>query len=262
MARRLLLVLTILSFGLLGTTAAAGRSSRSNVCGASPYSYAGVQGVAKAHGVGATLVALAPPEVSAGHVGAWIGVGGVDAGPHGAAEWLQVGYSAFPSDRTSRIYYEVTVAGSAPKYVELDSAVKPGQRHTFKVLETAGRNGWWRVWLDGKAVTAPIHLPGSHERWYPEAEAESWNGGVRACNTLRYRFSNVKLAHANGGDWRPLRHSITFHDAGYRLVQLSRVPRSFLATSLGGRQRIETGVPTGMRRASARMAALRMRTQP
>jgi hypothetical protein len=262
LARRLFFVLTILCFGLLGATAAAGRTSRSSVCGKSPYSYAGVQGVTKAHGVAATLVALASPGVSAGHVGAWVGVGGVDAGPHGAAEWLQVGYNAFPSDRTSRIYYEVTVAGSAPKYVELASTVKPGERHTFKVLEAAGRDGWWRVWLDGKAVTAPIYLPGSHGSWYPEAEAESWNGGVRACNTLRYRFSNVKLAQANGGDWRPLKRSIAFHDAGYRLVQLSRVPRSFLATSLGGRQRIETGVPTGMRRASARMAALRMRTQP
>jgi hypothetical protein len=262
LARRLILVLTILGFGLLGTTAAAGRSSRSGVCGASTYSYAGLQGVTKAHGVAATLVALETPDVSAGHVGAWIGVGGVDAGPHGAAEWIQVGYSAFPSDRASRIYYEVTVAGSAPKYVELHSSVKPGERHTFKVLEAAGRNGWWRVWLDGKAASRAIHLPGSHGAWYPEAEAESWNGGVRACNTLRYRFSNVKLAHANGGDWRPLKRSISFHDAGYRLVQLSRVPRSFLATSLGGRQRIETGVPTGMRRASARMAALRIRMQP
>jgi hypothetical protein len=262
LARRLFLVLTILSFGLLGTAAADGRSSKSNACGASTYSYAGLQGLTKAHGVGATLIALETPEVSAGHVGAWIGVGGVDAGPHGAAEWLQVGYSAFPSDRTSRIYYEVMVAGSAPKYVELDSEVRPGERHKFKVLETAGRKGWWRVWLDGKAVTAPIHLPGSHGSWYPEAEAESWNGGVRACNALRYRFSNVKLAHAPGGDWRPLKRSVSFHDAGYGLVQLSRVPRSFLATSLGGRQRIETGVPTGMRRASARMAALRMRMQP
>ena len=216
----------------------------------------------KAHGVGATLVALSPPEVSAGHVGAWIGVGGIDAGPRGAAEWIQVGYSAFPSDRASRIYYEVTVAGSAPRYVELASSVDPGERHTFKVLETAHRSGWWRVWVDGKAVTAPIHLPGSHGSWYPEAEVESWNGGLRACNTLRYRFSNVKLARANGGDWRPLRGTIAFHDAGYRLVQLSRVPRSFVAASLGGRQRIETGVPTGMRRASASMAALRMRTQP
>jgi hypothetical protein len=262
LARRLFLVLTIFSFGLLGTTAAAGRSSKSSACGASAYSYAGLQGLTKAHGVGATLVALETPEVSAGHVGAWIGVGGVDAGPHGAAEWIQVGYSAFPSDRASRIYYEVTVAGSQPRYVELDSTVKPGERHAFKVLETAARKGWWRVWLDGKAVTAPIHLPGSHGSWYPEAEAESWNGGVRACNALRYRFSNVKLAHAAGGDWRPLKRSVSFHDAGYRLRQISRVPRSFVAASLGGRQRIETGVPTGMRRASARMAALRMRMHP
>ena len=212
--------------------------------------------------MGATLVALEAPDVSAGHVGAWIGVGGVDAGPHGAAEWIQIGYSAFPSDRTSQIYYEVTVASSAPKYVELASDVKAGARHVFKVLETARRKAWWRVWLDGKAVSSPIHLPGSHGAWYPEAEAESWNGGVRACNSLNYRFSNVKLAHADGGDWRPLKRSISFHDAGYRYVPISRVPRSFLATSLRGSQRIVSGVPTGMSRASARMAALRIRMHP
>jgi hypothetical protein len=262
LVRRLLSVLAILSLGLLTASAAAGRSSRSSACGASEYSYAGLQGLSKAHGVGATLVPLETPDVSAGHVGAWIGVGGTDAGPNGAAEWIQIGYSAFPSDRESRIYYEATVAGSAPKYVELDSSVRPGERHEFKVLEMARRTAWWRVWLDGKAMSPPIHLPGSHDAWYPEAEAESWNGGVRACNALHYRFSNVKLAHADGGDWRPLRNGITFHDAGYRLVQISRMPRSFLATSLGGRQRIVSGVPTGMRRASARMAALRIRMQP
>jgi hypothetical protein len=132
-----------------------------------------VQSEIKTHGVGAVLEPLQTPNVSAGHVGAWIGLGGTDQGPGGTAEWIQVGFSAFPNDRLSRIYYEVTVAGAEPKYVELDSSVRPGERHSFKVLETARQKGWWRVWLDGKAVTAPIHLPGSHERWHPEAEAES-----------------------------------------------------------------------------------------
>jgi hypothetical protein len=255
LARRIFLLLAALGLALFAASVADGRSSRSNACGAREFSYAGLQSESKAHGVGATLVPLETPGVSAGHVGAWIGVGGPDSGPHGTAEWIQIGFSAFPSDRMSRIYYEVTVAGSEPRYVELDSSVKPGEKHAFKVLELARRKAWWRVWLDGKAVSPAIHLPGSHGAWYPQAVAESWNGAVRACNKFHYRFSNVKLAHVDGGGWQPLKQSISFHDPGYRLVQTSRVPRSFLATSLGTPQPV-TAVPTRVSRASARLAAL------
>lgn len=256
MARRTLSVLAVLVLSLLAASVADGRSSRSNACGARDYSYAGLQSDSKAHGVGATLVPLQTPAVSAGHVGAWIGVGGVNLGPNGSAEWLQVGFSAFPSDHVSRIYYEVTVPGSDPRYVELDSNVKPGEKHTFKVLEMARRKAWWRVWLDGKAVSPAIHLPGSHGTWYPQAMAESWNGGVRACNSYQYRFSNVTQAHADGGDWRPLTRSVSFHDAGYRFVQTSRVPSSFLASSLDAPRPVLTSVPERVGRASARVAAL------
>jgi hypothetical protein len=255
LVRRALPVLAALALALLAASVADGRSSRSNACGAREFSYAGLQSGRKAHGVGATLVPLETPGVSAGHVGAWIGVGGTDSGPRGTAEWIQIGFSAFPSDRLSRIYYEVTVAGSAPRYVELDSSVKPGEKHVFKVLEMARRRAWWRAWLDGKAVSPAVHLPGSHGAWYPQAVAESWNGAVRACNKFHYRFSNVTLAHVDGGGWQPLRQSISFHDPGYRLVQTSRVPRSFLATSLGTHQP-RTAVPTPVSRASARLAAL------
>ena len=256
MARRTLSVLAALVLALLAASVADGRSSRSSACGAREYSYAGLQSDSKAHGVGATLVSLQTPAVAAGHVGAWIGVGGTDLGPNGTAEWLQVGFSAFPADRMSRIYYEVTVPGSDPRYVELDSSVKPGEKHNFKVLEMASRKAWWRVWLDGKAVSPAIHLPGSHGTWYPQAMAESWNGGVRACNAFHYRFSNVTQAHADGGDWKPLTQSISFHDAGYRFVQTSRIPSSFLATSLDSSPPVVTSVPNGVRRASARLAAL------
>ena len=256
MARRTLSVLATLVLALLAASVADGRSTRSSACGAREYSYAGLQSDSKAHGVGATLVPLETPAVSAGHVGAWIGVGGVNLGPNGTAEWLQVGFSAFPSDRMSRIYYEVTVPGSDPRYVELDSSVKPGEKHSFKVLEMANRKAWWRVWLDGKAVSPAIHLPGSHGAWYPQAMAESWNGGVRACNAFQYRFANVTQAYADGGDWRPLTRSVSFHDAGYRFVQTSRVPSSFLATSLKASSPVATSVPSRVRRASARLAAL------
>lgn len=254
MARRILPLLAVLGLALLAASVADGRPSRANVCGASAYSYAGLQSATRAHGVGATVVPLQTPDVTAGHVGAWIGVGGPGLGPNGSAEWIQIGYSAFEGDHISRIYYEVTAAGSDPRYVELDSNVKPGEKHTFKVLETARRKSWWRVWLDGKAVSPAIHLPGSHGAWYPQASAESWNGNVGACNTYRYRFSNVRLAHADGGAWKPLEQSIPFHDIGYRLIQTSRVPRSFLASSLGGIEPVSS-VPSSVSRAGAAVAA-------
>src|SRR2546430_1951159 len=141
-------------------------------------------------------------------------MGGSEEGTGGRAEWIQVGFSAFPNAKLGRIYYEVTVAGSEPKYVELDSAVKPGEKHFFKVLETAGRKGWWRVWLDGKAVSPAIHLPGSYGSWYAQAAAESWDGGVCACNSFPYRFSDVPLAHPHGGDSGPLRPALPFPDPG------------------------------------------------
>jgi hypothetical protein len=86
--------------------------------------------------------------------------------------------------------------------------------------------------------------------------AESWNGGVSACNAFNYRFSNVTQAHADGGDWRPLTRSVSFHDAGYRFVQTSRVPSSFLAESLGSSPPVVTSVPNRVSRASVRLAAL------
>src|SRR5262249_15798282 len=192
-----LTVMATLALSLLAASVADGRSSKSNACGASAYSYAGVQSETKTHGIGAVLDPLQTPNVSAGHVGAWIGLGGPRQGPGGTEEWAEVGFSAFPDDKVSRIYYEVTVAGSEPKYVELDSSVRPGERHLFKVLETARRKGWWRVWLDGKAVSPAIHLPGSHGAWYAQAAAGSWNGGVPARNGLPHPFANVRLPHAH-----------------------------------------------------------------
>src|SRR4029078_6517696 len=102
-------------------TPAEGGSSSATGCGVKEYSYAGLESDTKGHGVRAPLWGRRPPAVTDGHVGGWIGVGGVSSGPGGAAEWLQTGYAAFTSDDTSEIYYEVTVAGSSPHYNELDT---------------------------------------------------------------------------------------------------------------------------------------------
>jgi hypothetical protein len=230
-ARRITSILALLLLAFVAASAAEAGSTRSTACVGKDYSYAGLQSDSKAHGVSATLAPTAAPSVTDGHVGGWIGVGGTDVGPGGKPEWLQVGLAAFTSDLTSRMYYEVTAAGKDTRFVQLAAKVEAGEQHHFAVLEMSNRASWWRVWVDGKAVSQPIHLPGSHGAWYPQAVAENWNGGTGTCNGFSYRFSNVTLAQKSGGDWQPLQQSSLFQDAGYKVVKTAS-PGSFLATSL------------------------------
>jgi hypothetical protein len=230
--RRIAPALAILALLLLAAAPAEGGGAGTAGCGAESYSYAGLQAESTAHGIAATLVTLSAPDVTDGHVGGWVGLGGVHEGPGGKAEWIQAGLAAFTSDSTSQAYYEVTVAGSQPRYVELDANIAPGVAHRFSVLEMADRKDWWRVWLDGKPVSPPLYLPGSDDKWYPQAVAENWNGNVGACNDYSYQFANVRLASTNGGGWRPLGASSEFHDPGYEVVAVSQTPRTFLASSL------------------------------
>ena len=111
------------------------------------------------------------------HVAAWVGVGGAGQGPNGSDQWLQVGLAAF-NGSGSRLYYEVTTGGAPPRYNEVVSEVPAGQKSRVAVLEMSKRPNWWRVWLNGKAVSRPIHLPGSSGRFRPIATAETWDGGV------------------------------------------------------------------------------------
>jgi hypothetical protein len=217
-----------------GGTAQATLTAKASGCSSSEYSYAGLQSNSKAHGVAATLVPVQAPSVINGHVGGWVGVGGTNAGPGGVAEWLLVGFAAFSGadGSRSRMYYEVTRPGVPPKYVELNPDVTPGTKHRVAVLEMAKRESWWRVWVDGRAVSPPIHLPGSHGTWYPQAIGENWNGGTGACNAFNFRFTDVMLAETNGGKWRPIGDSYVFEDAGYKVVKTASTLSSFVATSV------------------------------
>ncbi|MDT7788816.1 MAG: hypothetical protein QOF58_7235, partial [Pseudonocardiales bacterium] len=87
----------------------------------------------------------------------------------------------------------------------------------------------WRVWLNGKPVSAPVELRGSSGRWRPMATAESWAGTGTACNEFDYRFEGVRVAAATGGSWRSFVGGHTFLDSGYRLVDRSRT--TFVATT-------------------------------
>ena len=170
-----------LALMFVATSVADGRSSKSNACGAAAYSYAGVQSTTRTHGIGAVVDPLQTPSVSAGHVGAWLGLGGTEQGPGGTAEWIQVGFSAFPNDKLSRIYYEVTVAGSEPKYVEL------GCVHGRAVRRHDRRRERLVAGLARRQGRQPSHPPAGQSRQLVRA------GGGRELERRRSRLQHVPL---------------------------------------------------------------------
>ena len=229
LGRRSLRILLPLALALAAATSGASTAPAAPRSCADGYTYAGRLSATRAHGVRATLTALARPQVSAGHVAAWVGVGGVGEGPNGSDAWIQVGLSAFP-DSESKLYYEVTRPGEPPAYHELAARVGTGERLRVAVLEMGERRDHWRVWLNGAPVSAPVHLPGSSGRWRPIATAESWAGSGSACNRFSYRFERVHVSAAAGGSWRTFVGGHTFLDRGYRVVDRGR--NTFLASSV------------------------------
>lgn len=229
--RSLRLLLPALLATLAASSSAPAAPARPQSCVAG-YTYAGRLSSTRAHGIRTTLTALSSPRVAAGHVAAWVGVGGVGEGPNGTDAWIQIGLSAFPGSG-SRLYYEVARPGAAPRYVELAPEVPNGERFRVAVLEMAKRRDFWRVWLNGEPVSEPIRLRGSSGRWRPIATAESWAGIRSACNGFSYRFEGVRVAAANGGSWRSFVGGYTFLDAGYRLLEDGR--STFVATTAPAR---------------------------
>lgn len=192
------------------------------ICGNGTYAYAGFDSRPPTRGVSATIAQAGPVQVHDGHVAGWIGV----VEPDTNAAWLQVGLSALPGDATSGIYYEVAFPGHAPSYHLLRSNVAPGERHRFAVLEMQHRPNWWRVWVDGKPVTGPLHLRGSHDRWTVQVLGESWAGNVSGiCNSYAYAFSGVSLLTSASG------RVLAVADPNY--VVLRRSGASFVAASVG-----------------------------
>ena len=223
-------LVAVLCLAFVAASPAQGGGSRAGKCGTGAYSYAGLGSDREVHGIAATLVAVKAPSVFDGHVSGWIGVGG--AGRNGARGWLQVGLAAFGGKQTSELYYEVSTPGASTYYHRLDPDVRAGDPHRVSVLEMVGRPAWWRVWVDDRAVSPPLHLPGSHGTWYPQAVGENLAGLSGACNRYAFRFADVSLARANGGNWQPLEAVSTFGDANYRVVETSSTPRTFVVTSV------------------------------
>jgi len=206
------------------TSAAAGALACGSGANGSPgYAYAGFQASGVSSGIRATVAATRTPSVAAGHAAAWIGVGGRGAGPQGETMWLQTGVAALPNTPTM-VYAEITRAGRDPVFLPLLQGVQVGERHRLAVLEMNRRPGVWRVWVDGKPMTDPIVLPGSHRIWKPIATGESWNGGVATCNSFGFRFERVGIAQSLGGSWRTFAPGYTFEDRGYVVRQLRPAP--------------------------------------
>ena len=205
-------------------------SGSSLACGTGGYSYAGVQARGHAYGISASITPLPAFSVLSGHVAGWVGVGGPKQGPSGSDEWLQVGFSGFPTTSGSSLYYELTLPNTAPAYHEIASGLPAGKAQRVAVLEIGGRPDWWQVWVNGKRVSTPIHMPSSHGRWSPIATAESWDGGTGgSCNGFLYRFSAVSVASAPGGSWTPLVGGYSITSPSTRLARGQHAGASFLA---------------------------------
>ena len=222
MPLRLLLLPIVMTLGAI----AAGPASAA--CKTTGYTYAGIEGWDSSSGVAATLTVAERPTVAAGHVAAWIGIGGFGAGAGGADIWLQAGLSARPG-RAPHVYYELVQPGVPRRYTEIGAAVRVGQERRVALVEIARRPTWWRVWVDGRPVTAPLHLPGKTS-WEPTATAESWNPGGTACNAYAFRFGQLQMASARGGPWRDWSHSSTLRDGGAAVRRYGRT--AFLAAAV------------------------------
>lgn len=209
---------------LTASSAAAVPGSR---CGLPGYSYAGVGGNAVAAGLSADVRLVDRPRVAGGHVAAWVGFGGYGAGAGGKDAWVQAGIIA-KAGTEPILYYEITRPGYAPRLVSLGRA-RLGRSYRITVRESPTRNGWWRIAVDGRQVTVPVSLPGSHRNWQPMVTAESWDGGTSSCNRFGFGFGDVAVQRVAGGDWLRFGGGFTLQDPGYRVV--SRTPGNFLALS-------------------------------
>jgi hypothetical protein len=173
-------------------------------CGTGAYSYAGLVGPTVASGVSARVSTARAPSVVDGQVTAWVGVGGQGLGPRSTNEWLQVGISAVDGLGPA-LYYEVALPNTAPRHVTLTSPVPVGKTFDVAVLEARNHPGSWQVWVNGKAVTKRIVLPGSHGAWPARVTAENWNSAIAGtCNGYAFRFSQMRVATKPGGAWQPL----------------------------------------------------------
>ena len=212
-------VLSAVAFVGAAKNATAGRPCLTGVRDGG-YSYAGHQAAYRGHGVRAEITLTREPDVDAGHVAGWVGVGGRRQGAGGGDTWIQTGIASLRGLGTV-LYAEITREGSDPELVLVDDRVALGHPYRVAVVEVAGHPGWWQVRVDGMLVTDPIRMPGSSGRWAPIVTAESWNGGTATCNAFGFRFDRVAVSRGGGGSWRPFVSGHRFLDGTHTLRDLA-----------------------------------------
>jgi len=220
--------ITALAAALAAACSTVASVDASAACGPSGFAYAGLQASQSGAGISAVVTSLAQPAVESGHVAGWVGVGAPGEGPNGSNEWIQVGLNSLPGTGNT-LYYEVMRPGGGLSYEEVATNVSNGHAIRVAVLETASQRNAWRVWVDGRPVTPPINLAGSHRALTAMAMGESWDGGQPACNRYNYRFTRVAVAAAPGGSWQAASDAAVLQSPGYRVVR--RAPASFDASA-------------------------------
>jgi hypothetical protein len=209
--------------GRSGAATAGSTACGADVAGNGGYTYAGHQATYRGHGVRATITPMRLPEVGAGHVSGWVGVGGPGQGANGEDAWIQVGIARV-QESDPFLYAEITRGGRYPHLIILERSITLGQARTLAVLEMGKRPGYWRVWVDGQPRTQPVKIRGSSGRWAPIATAEAWNGGQGSCNKFAYRFERVSVSYGSGGSWKPFVSGYRFLDRGNNLRALASAP--------------------------------------
>jgi hypothetical protein len=206
-------VLTVIGLAWCAQTTSAASTAPCS----SEYAYAGAESARPAAGIAATLALVSAPKVKAGHVAAWVGVGGPGMGPHGADEWLQAGIAEVAGEAPV-LYYEVTRPGDSGAHFVTLGPVAVGERHRIAVVEQDAARESWRVSIDGVRIAGSFVLPGSDGAFAPIATAENWDGGVAGtCNG--YDFSFAKLAlKSRAGVWQPFDLTRILRDPAYELT--------------------------------------------
>lgn len=219
------IVLAVMSAGLAGVAKAVPTAVPAALCSSKAYAYAGLFSDIPALGIEALVTTTAAAEVPSGHVAAWLGVGGPNAGPKGQAEWLQAGVNT-QAGIGSELYVEITRPGAPIKYLTLATAVAPGSSYHLVVAQLPERPNVWHVLVNGKLATGPIFLPGS-THFEPMAMTESWNGGTPTCNGFNYNFDQLRIR--TNGSWKAMTQTSVLSDLGFKVVD--RTNAGFTALS-------------------------------
>lgn len=158
------------------------------------FTYQGISGWDRTHGIRATVTIPAVPDVATGHIAGWAGVGEGDV-------WVQAGVHVRAGDGPG-LYIE-TSTGTSRRVVEVGQA-RFGGRYPVEVRELA--RGRWSATIGGRRIV--VNLP--VREWRATVTGESY--ADEGCNTYGFRFSGLR--EFDGRGWRLWRRVYAVRDVG------------------------------------------------